>query len=86
MELKIKSRGFDDGGTSFIDVIKGSTITDADLTEIANFIPYLEIVYLDDVFNENLLFDARRDMLNNSDGSGWKAIAHSLQRCPEGER
>ena len=57
------------------------TMTPESFTKVASFMPYLEKVYLDDVFNDNIF----AEMLNKSRSDNlidaWKMVSKSILDC-----
>ena len=70
-----------------LEELKSSTLTAHDaLQNIASFLPYLEEVHLDDIFNDNKLLDLQKfDVFNKSPNhvlNAWQVVANSIKDCP----
>ena len=77
-ELKVRKE-------MFLDEFRESMSPES-LIQVGRFLPYLEKVYLDDVFNEHIfaemiLVSSDKDKLTNA----WKSLAKSIETCPTQE-
>lgn len=71
-----------------LEELKGSTMTADALCKIASFIPRLEKVFLDEIFNDShgvIILDMIVPRSDNF-SDAWKALAHSFQECPVPQR
>ena len=72
-----------------LEELKGMTMTAESLLQVAVFMPNLEKLYLDDVFNDNIFFEivdkakavGQRDKTNNL-LTAWEGLAQKILRCP----
>ncbi len=69
-----------------LEELKGSQMTADSLKKIAAFMPYLEKIYLDDVFNDNMFSEMLKSRSSNDLIDAWKCVTKSIMNCPIADR
>ena len=62
----------------FLEELKGSSMTAESLSKIALFIPKLEKVYMDDLFNDSMILDLIKNRSADEILEAWKKLASEI--------